>query len=338
MPGATECGQRASAIDRGRTGLRSRQPFDHAHRVGSNTPSFAPPSRIGNRRINPSRHRRRKRLSILVFATAAVIVAALGVSALAWAQSTKVTSSGVAASPTLAPTGPSQMPLPTGSGVAAVLATRDSDPPAGGWSPATVGPASPSELTGYVWPLEHARITNAFGAGRPGNEVVDGVVMHDGIDISNFCGAHVVAAHDGVVLAAGHHYEGFVGWVGDLGPYRARLDAVGWRRTAIAVVIDDGNGYRSIYLHLNLTTVRPGDIVRAGDMIGYEGNTGESTGCHLHYSLFSPRSRYTIGLDPKVAKETRLPDRKIMRIDPLLVLPPLEDGFITWNWGAGGPS
>ena len=52
--------------------------------------------------------------------------------------------------------------------------------------------------------------------GSPGSFVVDGRTFHDGIDISSFCGARIVAAHDGVVLAAGRHHEGFMGWVGDL--------------------------------------------------------------------------------------------------------------------------
>lgn len=202
-----------------------------------------------------------------------------------------------------------------------------------------MGPTPPEYLTGYRWPVEHARITNGFGSGRPGNEVVDGRMMHDGLDISSFCGGHVVAAHDGVVLAAGRHYEGYVGWIGDLQPYRDRLAGGHARgRIAIAVVVDDGNGYRSVYLHLNLATVKKGDVVRAGQMIGYQGSTGAATGCHLHYALFSPLEDRTIGLDPKVAASTKLPSRKIARIDPLLVLPPLADGFISWGWGAGEPT
>lgn len=210
---------------------------------------------------------------------------------------------------------------------------------AGRWSSRDLAPLPPAYLTGYRWPVEHARITNAFGPGRPGNEIDDGRMMHDGLDISSFCGGRVVAAHDGVVLAAGRHYEAYVGWVGDLQPYRDRLDrGHAWGRLAIAVVVDDGNGYRSIYLHLNLATVQQGDVVHAGQMLGYQGSTGEATGCHLHYTLFSPLERRTIGLDPKVAASTKLPSRKVARIDPLLVLPPLADGFITWGWGAGKPS
>ena len=73
-----------------------------------------------------------------------------------------------------------------------------------------------------------------YGLGRPGSFVVDGVSFHDGIDISSFCGARITAAHDGVVLVAGRRFEAFVGWVGDLAPFRARLEkAGGWGGQAI---------------------------------------------------------------------------------------------------------
>lgn len=229
-------------------------------------------------------------------------------------------------------TAPTASPEPIGLARSAELL-------AGRWSSRDLGPLPPEVLTGYRWPVEHARITNGFGPGRPGNEMMDGRMAHEGIDISSFCGGHVVAAHDGVVLAAGRHYEAYVGWVGDLAPYRERLDkGHAWGRLAIAVVVDDGNGYRSIYLHLNLATVKKGDVVRAGQMLGYQGSTGAATGCHLHYALFSPLEPGRILLDPKVAAAAKLPAQKIARIDPLLVLPPLADGFISWGWGAGGPT
>lgn len=189
-------------------------------------------------------------------------------------------------------------------------------------------------LSGYRWPIRNSRITNAFGKGHPGGFLVDGVTAHDGIDLSTFCWDRIVAAHGGTVLAAGRHHEGFVGWLGDLTAFRARLDAANaWRTRAIAVVIDDGNGYRSVYVHLARVNVKPGDVVNAGDLIGWEGETGNATGCHLHYSLFSPAETDSWLLDPEVAARNLLPEREIARIDPLRVLPPLEDAGITWGWG-----
>jgi murein DD-endopeptidase MepM/ murein hydrolase activator NlpD len=196
-------------------------------------------------------------------------------------------------------------------------------------------PLRPALLAGYQWPTRNARLTNAFGAGRPSSFRLDGVVFHDGIDIASFCGAWITAAHDGVVLGAGRRNEGLLGWVGDLAPFRAKVEAEdAWGRQAITVVIDDGNGYRSIYAHLGLAVVKRGETVAAGDLLGYQGASGNATGCHLHYALFDPRDEGRLTLEPKTARKTRLPAQEIARIDPLLVLPPLEAGGITWGWGA----
>ncbi|MEO8570848.1 MAG: M23 family metallopeptidase, partial [Chloroflexota bacterium] len=157
-------------------------------------------------------------------------------------------------------------------------------------SEAFPGDAAPvANLTGYRWPLPHARITLPFGATPWGQWLVDGRSVHDGVDLATFCGDRIVAAHDGTVLAAGRHFDEFLGWVGDLTPYYARLEAKHlWGTLPIVVVIDDGNGYRSMYAHLGKTVVKPGDGVHAGDLLGYEGRTGHASGCHLHYGLFSP--------------------------------------------------
>ena len=193
----------------------------------------------------------------------------------------------------------------------------------------------PAILDGYHWPNRNARITNTFGPGRPGSFIVDAESFHDGIDISSFCGARITAAHDGVVLGAGRRTEGLMGWVGDLGAFRAKVEEEqAWGRQAITVVVDDGNGYRSVYAHLGLAVVEAGEVVRAGDLVGYEGASGNATGCHLNYALFDPEEDATIALDPKIARKTKLPPREIARIDPLLVLPPSETAGIMWGWGA----
>ena len=196
-------------------------------------------------------------------------------------------------------------------------------------------PVPPDSLTGYVWPLVDARITGAFGPRSNGTVLNAGVPFHDGIDIANFCGAHVVAAHDGIVLAAGRRYDRAVGWVGDLGPYETRMtDGNLWGTAAIAVVIDDGNGYRSIYLHFSRIAVKEGDRVTAGQFLGWEGRSGYASGCHLHYGLFSPFASGRFQLDSVIAERTKLPAEEIARVDPLLVLPPLGVARITWGWGA----
>jgi murein DD-endopeptidase MepM/ murein hydrolase activator NlpD len=189
-------------------------------------------------------------------------------------------------------------------------------------------------LSDYVWPLRHARITNAFGPGRPGSFVVDGDTIHDGIDLSTFCGDRVIAAHAGVVIATGRERQDAMGWLGDLAAYRARLEAIGRSSAAIAVVVDDGNGFRSVYLHLGRATVKAGDVVRAGQLIGYEGSTGHATGCHLHYALFSAAEPRTYRLDSTILVEKGIRIDEIARIDPLLAMPPLAAGGVTWGWGA----
>ena len=178
-------------------------------------------------------------------------------------------------------------------------------------------------LVGYVWPLAHPRLTLPFGPTAWGTRVVNGNLFHDGVDLATFCGDRIGAAHSGTVLAAGRKFDAFMGWIGDLTPYLDRLDAKGlWITLPIVVVIDDGNGYRSVYAHFGRLVVKKGQQVHAGQLLGYEGATGHATGCHLHYDLFSPFERDTFGIDPGVVKRMLVPKEEIARVDPLLVLPP----------------
>ena len=225
---------------------------------------------------------------------------------------------------------------PHGDGVTGPEATAAATPaPTAGPRPIPAEPLPAPLLDGYQWPLRNARITNSFGSGRPSSFSLDGKPFHDGIDIASFCGARITAAHDGVVLGAGRRTQALMGWVGDLTAFKAKLDAEdAWGTQAITVVVDDGNGYRSIYAHLGVATVRKGDAVKAGDLIGWEGASGNATGCHLHYAIFNPNETATLALDPKIAKKNKLPPFQVARIDPLLVLPPPASADITWGWGA----
>jgi murein DD-endopeptidase MepM/ murein hydrolase activator NlpD len=112
-----------------------------------------------------------------------------------------------------------------------------------------------------------------------------------------------------------------MGWVGDLKPYLDRLEKKHlWSTLPIVVVIDDGNGYRSIYAHFGKVVVRKGAAIKAGQLLGYEGRTGRASGCHLHYGLFSPAEAATFGIDAEVVKRMKVPSRQIARIDPMPVL------------------
>ena len=184
-------------------------------------------------------------------------------------------------------------------------------------------PTPPEHLAGYVWPLPKGRLTLGFRHTPWGSRLVDGQRFHDGIDLATFCGDRIVAAHDGVVLAAGRRYDDHVGWIGDLRPYYRRLDEKGlWHTLPIVIVTDDGNGYRSIYAHFSRVVVKKGDQVKAGQLIGYEGRTGRASGCHLHFGLFSPLEARRFETHPDTVKRMKMPRWEIARVDPLLVLPP----------------
>jgi murein DD-endopeptidase MepM/ murein hydrolase activator NlpD len=180
----------------------------------------------------------------------------------------------------------------------------------------------PATLAGYRWPLAAGRLTLPFKAIPGGTRINGGRLFHDGIDMASFCGDRVVAAHDGVVLAAGRHFDDEIGWVGDLRPYYATLDAKHlWDDLPIVLITDDGNGYRSIYAHFERLVVSVGQRVRAGQLVGFEGRTGHASGCHVHYGLFSPFETARFGVRPDIVRHLHTPLLEIARIDPLLVLP-----------------
>ena len=107
----------------------------------------------------------------------------------------------------------------------------------------------------WVHPLPGARTTSCFGP-RWGT-------LHAGIDLAMPENTPVHAAGAGVVYAAGWLYTGY----------------------GNSVVIDHGNNVLTHYAHLNRVAVRKGQSVQPGDVIGYEGSTGDSTGPHLHFEV-----------------------------------------------------
>ncbi|MGD0861275.1 MAG: M23 family metallopeptidase [Candidatus Limnocylindrales bacterium] len=187
-------------------------------------------------------------------------------------------------------------------------------------------PAPPSSLTGYVWPLVNATVTLPFGPSRFGDFLVNGQLFHDGVDMATYCGDKVMAAHDGIVLTAGRDYVDFMGWQGDLTAYKKKFSAPSWKASLpIVIVIDDGDGYRSIYAHESRAVVVAGQHVSAGQLIGYEGATGDATGCHVHFGMFSPLETAVFANLPQYIQEYHLPATETARIDPLLVLPYRDD-------------
>ena len=184
--------------------------------------------------------------------------------------------------------------------------------------------AIPEQLTGYVWPIRKGLITSFFAPRSNGFLIVDGQRVHEGLDVATYCGDRIRAAHDGTVLAAGRNFEGAMAYQGSVAAFEARIERrhENWA-LPIVVVIDDGNGYRSAYVHLERTAVKVGQHVHAGQTIGFEGMTGNASGCHLHYELFRMDGSW-MPVAPEFVKKDKYPPAVRERIDPLRVLSLLD--------------
>lgn len=231
--------------------------------------------------------------------------------------------SGLAVAPTPGGPGvPHQSPEPTGEG-GTVPNNPTPTPQATPLTGKAIEPKStePEELTGYVWPLRNAWITSRFAARDFGGFlVINGKEVHDGLDLATHCGDKILAAHDGKVLYAGRNFDVFLGYRGKPEQIYARLERLGRVNSLpIVIVIDDGNGYRSMYVHLSKANVEAGDVVQAGDVIGKEGMTGFATGCHLHYGMIRTDGPWQ-QVVPSLARYG-YPALVRERIDPLRVLP-----------------
>jgi len=90
----------------------------------------------------------------------------------------------------------------------------------------------------------------------------NGYEYHTGIDIEAHYGAPVYATAEGIVV--------YAGWYSDYGR---------------AIIIKHPSGYKTLYGHLSKIKVKYGQKVKAGEIIGYVGSTGRSTGPHLHYEV-----------------------------------------------------
>lgn len=111
-----------------------------------------------------------------------------------------------------------------------------------------------------LWPGEGGVISSAYG-GRTA-PVGGGYDWHQGIDIAVDFGTPVYAAAAGTVEQAG--------WNGGYGRY---------------VRLDHGNGYETAYGHMSGIAVAAGETVRKGEIIGFVGSSGYSTGPHIHFEV-----------------------------------------------------
>jgi murein DD-endopeptidase MepM/ murein hydrolase activator NlpD len=156
-----------------------------------------------------------------------------------------------APTPSASPTSPSPSPSsasPTPSASATRKTTAKPKPKP------TVKKASKPAPT-WVIPMAGAQITSCYGP-RWGTQ-------HAGIDFAMPAGTPIRAAAAGTVVKAGDVGDGY----------------------GISVFIDHGNGYLTHYAHQSSTAVGVGDKVKVGQVIGYEGSTGDSTGPHLHFEV-----------------------------------------------------
>ncbi len=117
-----------------------------------------------------------------------------------------------------------------------------------------------TSLLPTIVPIEADHVGSTFG---PRIDPIAGIsARHEGIDFVADTGTRVIASAGGIVQVAEYH------------PQYGNL-----------IEIDHGNDFSSRYAHLSKTSVKPGQIVKRGQSIGASGNTGRSTGPHLHFEV-----------------------------------------------------
>ncbi len=112
----------------------------------------------------------------------------------------------------------------------------------------------------FIYPIDSA-ITSDFGTKRVFNNITKS--YHTGIDFKAKLNTNIYSSNNGVVKIASNRF-----YAGN------------------SVIIDHGQGIYTCYFHLNKIFVSVGDFVQRGDILGLSGNTGRSTGPHLHFATF----------------------------------------------------
>ena len=131
--------------------------------------------------------------------------------------------------------------------------------------------ASQSTYVGgkFMWPLPAANNVITCKYGYRTHPVTKKYKLHTGIDLRASTGTKVYAANKGTVTTSGYSSA----W----GNY---------------IIINHGGGYTTLYAHLSRRNVSKGATVKQGDVIGLSGNTGYSTGPHLHFEINKNGSSY----------------------------------------------
>lgn len=121
----------------------------------------------------------------------------------------------------------------------------------------------------FMWPLPAANNVITCKYGYRTHPVTGKYKLHTGIDLRASTGTKVYAANGGTVTTSGYSSA----W----GNY---------------IIINHGGGYTTLYAHLSRRNVSKGAKVKQGDVIGLSGNTGYSTGPHLHFEINKNGSSY----------------------------------------------
>lgn len=112
------------------------------------------------------------------------------------------------------------------------------------------------------YPVKNEGVTGRFGWRQ--HPIVKKREFHTGIDLRAKRGTKIYAPADAVVNFAGFHKKSGYG---------------------VLIILDHNFGFRTLYGHLKKTAIKKGDMIRKGDLIGYTGNSGLSSGPHLHYEV-----------------------------------------------------
>ncbi|MDE2172465.1 MAG: peptidoglycan DD-metalloendopeptidase family protein [Patescibacteria group bacterium] len=136
-------------------------------------------------------------------------------------------------------------------------------------NPSQIPPSGSGVLS---WPLDSIRITQYFGNTpfATANPQLYSGMGHDGVDFAASIGTPVKAALSGVVIG-----------VENTDLYPGCYSFGKW------IMIKHANGLSTLYAHLSLQSVHVGQQVSTGQLIGYTGNTGYTTGPHLHFGVYA---------------------------------------------------
>ena len=131
----------------------------------------------------------------------------------------------------------------------------------------------PGQGSGVLsWPLANVRITQNFGntSFSTANPQIYSGKGHNGIDLAASVGSKILAARGGVVRGTG-----------DTDKTCPNASYGKW------ILVEHNNGLSTLYAHLSVINVNQGDEVNLGQTIGFSGNTGYSTGPHLHFTVYA---------------------------------------------------